>query len=53
MLLIKNKNYYINSKKQLFKKLDIFLNTTTQTKKLSNSDKQTLNEDFQKVPPPY
>ena len=28
---------------QLFKKLDIYLNTTTQTKNLTNSDKQTLN----------
>ena len=40
---IKNKKHYINSKKQFFKKLDLYLNNSNKIKKLTTEDKLTLN----------
>ena len=40
---IKNKNYFVDSKKKLFKKLNFYLNATQLNKKLSFYDKQALN----------
>lgn len=40
---IKNKKHYINSKKQLFKKLNYYLSNSHKIRKLENNDKHTLN----------
>ena len=40
---IKNKNHYVNSKKQLFRKLNLYLNSNNKIKNLTNYDKQALN----------
>lgn len=43
LMQIKDKNYYVDSKKIFFKKLDYYLKSTTPTKKLTNYDKHALN----------
>ena len=40
---IRNKEHYINSKNQLFKKLDLYLNYSNKNKKLTTKDRLTLN----------